>query len=298
MKRLWSTDAIVLSRFDLGEADRVLTLITPHEGKVKAIAKGVRRPTSRLGGSVEPFAELRLQLAHGRTFDVVTQVSVGPRLAGACATRSSRPPRPGTSPSWPIARSRSATRPSRSTAPQARLRAARRRHGAGPGGALVRDAPDRRAGHAARGRPLRRVRPDARAGRHVPLGAAAGRRPVPARPGPAGRADRPQPRRAQAAQGLPAPRHRGARRRCVSRSGPSARSRPRCATSSGSASSATPARCPSSTSSEPVPARGWPRPPGDRARSPWRRTDDDTQRPARSGDRGRPRGDRRASRPT
>ena len=77
MKRLWSTDAIVLSRFDLGEADRVLTLITPHEGKLKAIAKGVRRPTSRLGGSVEPFAELRLQLAHGRTFDVVTQVSVG-----------------------------------------------------------------------------------------------------------------------------------------------------------------------------------------------------------------------------
>jgi DNA repair protein RecO (recombination protein O) len=77
IKRLWSTDAIVLSRFDLGEADRVLTLITPNEGKVKVIAKGVRRPTSRLGGSVEPFAELRLQLAHGRTFDVVTQVSVG-----------------------------------------------------------------------------------------------------------------------------------------------------------------------------------------------------------------------------
>ncbi len=77
MKRLWSTDAIILSRFDLGEADRVLTLITPHDGKLKAIAQGVRRPTSRLGGSVEPFAELRLQLAHGRTFDVVTQVAVG-----------------------------------------------------------------------------------------------------------------------------------------------------------------------------------------------------------------------------
>jgi DNA repair protein RecO (recombination protein O) len=75
--RTYSTDAIVLSRFDLGEADRVLTLITPHDGKLKAIAKGVRRPTSRLGGSVEPFAELRVQLAHGRTFDVVTQVSVG-----------------------------------------------------------------------------------------------------------------------------------------------------------------------------------------------------------------------------
>src|SRR6266545_2562315 len=75
--RTYTTDAIVLSRFDLGEADRVMTLITPGDGKLKAIAKGVRRPTSRLGGSVEPFAELRIQLAHGRTFDVVTQVVVG-----------------------------------------------------------------------------------------------------------------------------------------------------------------------------------------------------------------------------
>ncbi len=75
--RRYTTDAIVLSRFDLGEADRVLTLITPGGGKLKAIAKGVRRPTSRLGGSLEPFAELTIALARGRTFDVVTQVSVG-----------------------------------------------------------------------------------------------------------------------------------------------------------------------------------------------------------------------------
>jgi DNA repair protein RecO (recombination protein O) len=77
LRRLYVTDAIVLSRFDLGEADRVLTLITPEIGKLKAIAKGVRRQKSRLGGSLEPFAELRVQLARGRTFDVVTQVSVG-----------------------------------------------------------------------------------------------------------------------------------------------------------------------------------------------------------------------------
>lgn len=76
-RRLYATDAIVLSRFELGEADRVLTLITPELGKLKAIAKGVRRPTSRLGGSMEPFAELHLNLARGRTFDVVTGVSVG-----------------------------------------------------------------------------------------------------------------------------------------------------------------------------------------------------------------------------
>jgi DNA repair protein RecO (recombination protein O) len=74
--RLYRTDAIVLTRFDLGEADRVVTVLTPHLGKLKAIARGVRRPTSRLGGGLEPFAELHLQLARGRTFDVVTQVSV------------------------------------------------------------------------------------------------------------------------------------------------------------------------------------------------------------------------------
>lgn len=76
ISRLYKTDAIVLSRFELGEADRVLTLLTPHLGKLKAIARGVRKPSSRLGGSLEPFAELRLVLARGRTFDVVTQVSI------------------------------------------------------------------------------------------------------------------------------------------------------------------------------------------------------------------------------
>ncbi len=74
--RIYKTTALVLSRFDLGEADRVLTLLTPHDGRLKAIAKGVRRPSSRLGGSLEPFAELHLVLAHGRTFDVVTQATV------------------------------------------------------------------------------------------------------------------------------------------------------------------------------------------------------------------------------
>jgi DNA repair protein RecO (recombination protein O) len=75
--RRYTTEAIVLTRFDLGEADRVLTLITPTAGKLRVIAKGIRRTTSRIGGSLEPFAELTVALARGRTFDVVTQVSVG-----------------------------------------------------------------------------------------------------------------------------------------------------------------------------------------------------------------------------
>ncbi len=74
--RRYVTEAIVLPRFDYGEADRILTLITPGGGKIKAIAKGIRRQKSRIGGSLEPFAELRVALAQGRTFEVVTQVSV------------------------------------------------------------------------------------------------------------------------------------------------------------------------------------------------------------------------------
>ena len=74
--RLYVTDAIVLTRFDYGEADRIMTLFTPAHGKLKAIAKGVRRTKSRIGGSLEPLAELRVALARGRTFDVVTQVQV------------------------------------------------------------------------------------------------------------------------------------------------------------------------------------------------------------------------------
>jgi len=74
--RSYKTRAIVLAHLDLGEADRIITLLTPEDGKIRAIAKGVRRPRSRIGGSVEPFAELDLVLARGRSLDVITQVSV------------------------------------------------------------------------------------------------------------------------------------------------------------------------------------------------------------------------------
>jgi DNA repair protein RecO (recombination protein O) len=58
---------------DLGEADRLLTLFTPLEGKVKAIAKGVRRPGSKKSGHLEPFTRTRLMLARGRNLDIITQ---------------------------------------------------------------------------------------------------------------------------------------------------------------------------------------------------------------------------------
>ena len=48
--RVYKTEAIVLRTMDLGEADRVLTVLTPRLGKLRVIAKGVRRPRSRIGG--------------------------------------------------------------------------------------------------------------------------------------------------------------------------------------------------------------------------------------------------------
>jgi len=71
--RLQRTEAIVLSRRDYGEADRILTLYTRSEGKVGAIAKGVRRIASRKAGHLELFTHAELLMAQGRSLDVVTQ---------------------------------------------------------------------------------------------------------------------------------------------------------------------------------------------------------------------------------
>jgi len=71
--RLFRTDAVVIKRADSGEADRLLTLYTPHMGKIRAVAKGARKTTSRLGGHVELFTLTRLMIAKGRNLDYVTQ---------------------------------------------------------------------------------------------------------------------------------------------------------------------------------------------------------------------------------
>jgi DNA repair protein RecO (recombination protein O) len=70
---LYRTEAVVLDRKDFGEADRLLTLYTPGMGKVRAIAKGARRTTSRLSGHIELFTHTELQLASGRNLDIITQ---------------------------------------------------------------------------------------------------------------------------------------------------------------------------------------------------------------------------------
>ncbi|MBA2598730.1 MAG: DNA repair protein RecO [Chloroflexota bacterium] len=70
--RLYRCDAIVLARMDFGEADRILTLYSRQHGKLRVIAKGARRPLSRLGPHLEYFSHSRLMLARGRDLDVVT----------------------------------------------------------------------------------------------------------------------------------------------------------------------------------------------------------------------------------
>ncbi len=71
-ERLYKTEAIVLSRMDYGEADRIITVYTPQRGKLRVIAKGVRRPTSRMGPHLEYFTRCHLMLAKGRELDVVS----------------------------------------------------------------------------------------------------------------------------------------------------------------------------------------------------------------------------------
>lgn len=72
-ERTFRSEAIVLSHKDWGEADRMLWLYTQESGKVKAIAKGVRKMRSRKAGHLEPFTCTNLMFARGRTFLIITQ---------------------------------------------------------------------------------------------------------------------------------------------------------------------------------------------------------------------------------
>ncbi len=74
--RVYQTQAVVIKQSGLGEADKILTLFTSDLGKVKAVAKGVRRPGSKLGGAVEPLTYSLMTLARGRNLDIVTQSQV------------------------------------------------------------------------------------------------------------------------------------------------------------------------------------------------------------------------------
>ena len=67
-------EAVVLRKLDYGEADRIYTLLTKDSGKIGAIARGVRKTSSKLASALEVYSQVDIQLAHGRNLDVITQV--------------------------------------------------------------------------------------------------------------------------------------------------------------------------------------------------------------------------------
>ena len=71
--RSFRVEAVVLRHHDYGEADRMLTLYTRQLGKTRVLAKGARKIASRKAGHIEPFTQVKLQLARGRDMLLVTQ---------------------------------------------------------------------------------------------------------------------------------------------------------------------------------------------------------------------------------
>jgi DNA repair protein RecO (recombination protein O) len=84
--QLYRDDGVVLRTHKLGEADRIITVLGRTTGRVRAVAKGVRRTKSRFGARLEPFTHVDLMLHQGRSLDIITQAEVirpyGEPLAG------------------------------------------------------------------------------------------------------------------------------------------------------------------------------------------------------------------------
>ncbi|MDQ3929933.1 MAG: DNA repair protein RecO, partial [Chloroflexota bacterium] len=72
-EHLYKSEAVIIKRSDLGEADKILTIFTSHFGKLRVVAKGVRKVSSRLAGHVELFTRSQMLLAKARNLDIVTQ---------------------------------------------------------------------------------------------------------------------------------------------------------------------------------------------------------------------------------
>ncbi|MCU1570017.1 MAG: recO [Naasia sp.] len=70
---VYRDEAIVLRTHKLGEADRIVTMLSRQHGKIRAVARGVRKTSSKFGARLEPFMLVDVQLHEGRTLDVITQ---------------------------------------------------------------------------------------------------------------------------------------------------------------------------------------------------------------------------------
>jgi DNA repair protein RecO (recombination protein O) len=79
----YKEQGVVLRSIKLGEADKIVTVMTQGSGKVRAVAKGIRKTTSRFGARLEPFTHVSLMLYHGRgQLDTITQAEIiAPHMA-------------------------------------------------------------------------------------------------------------------------------------------------------------------------------------------------------------------------
>jgi recombinational DNA repair protein (RecF pathway) len=82
MMGVYREEAVVIKRIDFDEASKIVTFYTRYHGKVGAVARGVRRMTSRKGGTLEQFSHVRVALAKGRNLDVVCEAEVVRSFAG------------------------------------------------------------------------------------------------------------------------------------------------------------------------------------------------------------------------
>ena len=73
---LYSTEAIIIGAKNWGETDRIITLLSPEKGLIKATAFGARRPKSQLAGALQLFNIVEIQLAAGERIDTVRQCSL------------------------------------------------------------------------------------------------------------------------------------------------------------------------------------------------------------------------------
>ena len=76
MPGLYKDEGVVLKTIKLGEADRIVTIFTRQNGKVRAVAKGVRKTKSRFGGRLEPFTRVQLLIYRGRSLDTITGADI------------------------------------------------------------------------------------------------------------------------------------------------------------------------------------------------------------------------------
>jgi len=76
MPGLYKDEGVVLKTIKLGEADRIVTMFTRDNGKVRAVAKGIRKTKSRFGGRLEPFTRVALVVYRGRNLDTITSADI------------------------------------------------------------------------------------------------------------------------------------------------------------------------------------------------------------------------------